>query len=247
MFWNLTEEQILHDQQVMEELKNFDTPSITNVVATYPGDKENCMGLYHPWNGKWYTDQTCKCMFPEVGRVVGYAVTCIYGLPDPHYKRGSVIGDVFDAIKASPKPVILVVKQDMPEDVKARNGLLGGCMMTSFKAAGIVGAISDGASRDIDEVRPLGVQYMLTGTCAGHGDFELQGLNVPVEVCGMRVCPGEIIHIDESGAVKFPYEYLDDVLERVKKLQKIESNRQKLMAQATSGAEIDKIMSGQYD
>lgn len=40
----------------LEKLKQFDTPSITNVVATYP-DKEYCLGLYHPWRGQWYTDE----------------------------------------------------------------------------------------------------------------------------------------------------------------------------------------------
>lgn len=39
-----------------EKLKKYDTPTITNVVATYPG-KEYCMGLYDPWKGKWYTDR----------------------------------------------------------------------------------------------------------------------------------------------------------------------------------------------
>ena len=240
------EEQLKHEREVMEELKNYDTPSITNVVATYPSS-DTCLGLYHPWNAHWYTDESCKCMFPELGRLCGYAVTCEYGLPDPNYKRGSVVGSVFDAIAASPKPVILVVKQNMPDEIKHKNGLLGGCMMTAFKAAGIVGAISDGPSRDIDEVRPLKVQYMLTGVTAGHGDFALHGLNSPVNVCGMDVCTGDIIHMDESGAVKFPREYLDDVLERVKNLSEIEGKRQALLAKATSGEEVDKIMGGMYD
>ncbi len=242
-----TKEQLLREQELMEELKKYDTPSITNVVATYPQNKDLCLGLYHPWNGKWYTDQSLKCMFPELGRQVGYAVTCVYGLPDPNYKRGSNIGDVVKTINASPKPVILVAKQDMPEDIKAKNGLLGGNMMTAFKAAGVVGVISDGPSRDIDEIRQMGVQYMLTGLCAGHGKFELQAINVPVEVCGMQVCPNDIIHMDENGAVKFPREYLEDVLERVKRLSEIESKRQKLLSQTKDGDEIDKIMTGLYD
>ena len=171
----LTEEQILRDQEIMQELLNYDTPSITNAVATYPQDKENCLGLYHPWEGKWYTDQTLKCMFPEMGRRIGYAVTCVYGLPDPNYKRGSNIGSVVDAILASPKPVVLVVKQNIPEHIKRINGLMGGNMITAFKAAGIVAAISDGPTRDLEEVRSLGVQYMLTGVSPGHGKFELQG------------------------------------------------------------------------
>lgn len=242
---NITPEQLKHEQEVMEELKNYDTPSITNVVATYPND-DNCLGLYHPWHGDWYTDQTLKCMFPELGRMCGYAVTCEYSLPDPCYKRGSNVGDVFNAIKASPKPVILVVKQTLPEKIKNRNGLLGGNMMTAFKNAGIVGAISDGPSRDIDEIRALGLQYMLTGVTAGHGDFSLVGLNEPVTVCGMQVRTGEIIHADENGAVKFPREYLDEVLARVKRLHEKEADMQARLAVAKTGAEVDAIVSGEY-
>ena len=134
---NITPEQLKREQEIMEELKKFDTPSITNVVATDPND-DNCLGLYHPWNGDWYTDQTCKCMFPELGRLCGYAVTCEYALPDPCYSRGTNVGDVFNAILASPKPVILVVKQSLPEKIKNRNGLLGGNMMTATLGIPIV-------------------------------------------------------------------------------------------------------------
>lgn len=243
---SITNEQLAHEREIMEALKDFDTPSITNVVATYPEDKVHCLGLYNPWYGKWYTDQSLKCMFPELGRLVGYVVTCTYGLPDPNYKRSGNVGPVFDAIKASPQPVILVVKQDMPGDIKNRNGLLGGNMMTSFKNAGIVGVISDGPSRDIDEIRPMGLQYMLTGVCAGHGTFALQAINDSVEVCGMMVRPGDIIHMDESGAVKFPREYLDDVFERVTKLKRSEEKKQAMLAKAKTGAEIDSILREQY-
>ena len=47
-------------RELLEALKQYDTPSVTNVVATYPQDKELCLGLYHPWDGKWYTDATLK-------------------------------------------------------------------------------------------------------------------------------------------------------------------------------------------
>lgn len=50
------EEDIKREQELMEELKNFDTPTVTNAVATYPQNKETCLGLYHPWQGEWYTD-----------------------------------------------------------------------------------------------------------------------------------------------------------------------------------------------
>ena len=45
------------------------------------------------------------------GRTVGYAVTCVYGLPDPTYNRLSFM-DVIDAVEASPQPVVLVLQRD---------------------------------------------------------------------------------------------------------------------------------------
>ena len=52
------------EQEMLEELRHFDTPSITNVVATYPNNPL-CIGLYNPWTENWYTDQTVRCMYPE--------------------------------------------------------------------------------------------------------------------------------------------------------------------------------------
>ena len=84
------------EREMLEELREFDTPSITNVVATYPGNPL-CLGLYNPWTENWYTDQTIRCMYPEMGRRVGHAVTCVYGLPDPAYPELTFM-DVVDAL-----------------------------------------------------------------------------------------------------------------------------------------------------
>lgn len=234
----MTEEQIAL-------LKKYDTPSITNVVATYP-DKDYCLGLYDPWYGQWYTDQTLKCMYPDLGRTVGYAVTCTYGLPE-ETENPLKFADVLRAIAKMPKPVVLVLKQNFPDEVKRINGLLGGNMMTAMKSAGVVGVISDGPSRDVDEIRPLGMQYMLTGVTAGHGKFVVQSINTAVEVCSMVVNPGEIIHMDENGAVKFPESAVEEVVKRCAVLSKLEEHRQELMRNTTDIEQLIKIMNGLYD
>ena len=229
-----------------EELKNYDTPSITNVVATNPMDKETCLGLYHPWEGRWYTDQTLKCMFPELGRCAGHVVTCVYGMPDPQFARLG-FGDILRVVEKTPKPVILAVKQNVPEHIKKINGLAGGNMLTALKSLGVVGVLSDGPSRDVDEIRPMNIQYMLTGVTPGHGYLQIQAVNVPVDICGMDVAPGDIVHMDENGATKFPVAYLDEVLVRVRILQKIEQDRQKMMRETTDVEKLVKIMQGLYD
>ena len=229
-------------KQMLEELKGFDTPSITNVVATYPGNPL-CLGLYNPWTESWYTDQTIKCMYPELGRLVGYAVTCVFGLPDPNFKGLSFM-DVVDALDASSKPTILVFQQKFPPEIAGKVGLSGGNMTSMMQAMGCVGAISNGPSRDIDEIRPMKFQYMLSGVTAGHGAMAVHGVNVPVTVGGMDVSPGEIIHMDENGACKFPADKLKAVLKNVKALQKEEETRITALQRARSAAEVRAIMSG---
>ncbi len=210
-------------QDILEELKSVDTPSITNVVATYP-ENPLCLGLYNPWTENWYTDQTIRCMYPELGPRVGYAVTCVYGLPDPDFSRLSFM-DVLDALEASPKPTILVLQQKFPPEIAGKGGLAGGNMTAAMQAMGCVGCISNGPSRDIDEIRPMGFQYLLSGITPGHGAMAVRAINVPVHVAGMDVAAGEIVHMDENGACKFPADKMDSVLHNVKKLLADEADR----------------------
>jgi len=88
-------------------------------------------------------------------------------------------------------------------------------------------------------------QYLLTGVTPGHGDQAVHAVNVPVSICGMDVAPGEIIHMDENGAVKFPANRIADVLENVQKLIEHESTLQERIKKATSAAEIRKAHRGE--
>ena len=230
------------EQEMLEALRNHDTPSITNVVATYP-QSPLCLGLYNPWTENWYTDQSIRCIYPELGRTVGYAVTCVFGLPDPNYARLTFM-DVIDALDQSKKPSILVFQQKFPPDIADKVGLSGGNMTTAMSAVGCVGAISNGPSRDIDEIRPMKFQYMLSGVTAGHGDMAVHAVNVPVTVAGMDVSPGEIIHMDENGACKFPGDKLEAVLTRVQALQKEEETRIHALQNAKTAAEVRAIFGG---
>lgn len=231
--------------EIIKELERFDTPTITNAVATYPG-APTCLDLYSPWEDNWYTDQTLRTMYPEMGPVCGFAVTCVYGLPDADIKNGPALVDVLRAIKDSPQPAVLVIKQDFPEKMKGKIGLCGGNMTTAFKSVGCVGVISDGPSRDVDEIRGMGVQYMLTGTTAGHGPMAVKAVDVPVTICGMDICPGEVIHMDENGAVKFPRKYLRAVLERCRTISQEEAHKMSMMASTNDPELIARYMKGQY-
>ena len=233
----------MKDTEILSELEKIDTPTITNVVATYP-KSATCLGLYNPWTENWYTDQSIRCMYPELGPRVGYAVTCVYGLPDPNFSGRLSFLDVVDALDASPKPTVLVLEQKFPPEIAAKVGLAGEIMTTTMQAVGCIGCVSNGPSRDIDSIRKMGFQYLLSGVSAGHGEFAVQSVNAPVCVGGMDVAPGEIVHMDENGAVKFPADKLEAVLTNARALLDGEDAQLSAIRNASSAAEVRAIMTG---
>ena len=72
----------------------------------------------------------------------------------------------------------------------------------------------------------------------------VHAVNVPVTVGGMDVCPGEIVHMDENGAVKFPAGRLDAVLSNVKALQEEEAGFMRRLKKASSAAEVRAVYAG---
>jgi 4-hydroxy-4-methyl-2-oxoglutarate aldolase len=222
---------------MLAELRKIDTPTITNVVATYPKNPL-CLGLYNPWTENWYTDTSIRCIYPEMGATIGYAVTCVYGLPDPNYTGRLSFMDVVDALDAMKKPTILVIQQKWPAELMAKAGLAGEIMVTSMKAVGCIGMLSNGPSRDVDAVRRLNFQMLLGGVTAGHGEMAVHAVNVPVSVGGMDVAPGDLIHMDENGAVKFPAGKAGLVLANAKKMLDAEAEHLARLRAATNAAEV---------
>ena len=224
-------------EEILVELRRIDTPTITNAVATYP-DAETYLALYDPWTEDWYTDSSIRCIYPELGPAVGHAVTCVFGLPDPDSPSGLTFMDVIDALDATPKPTILVIQQSFPPEIRAKVGLAGEIMVTSMKAIGCVGLLSDGPSRDVDAIRKLDFQMLLGGVTAGHGDMAVQAVNVPVSVAGMDVTPGELVHMDENGAVKFPADRAKAVLDNAQAILADEAELFTNLRKAKTAAEV---------
>ena len=78
----------------------------------------------------------------------------------------------------------------------------------------------------------------------GHGPTAVHAVDVPVTVAGMDVAPGEIIHMDENGAVKFPADKLEAVLTNVRKLRDEEATRMGALKGRLSAAEVRAIFPG---
>lgn len=205
----------MHQEELIARLEAIDTPTITNVVATY----QHSMRLYDAWYGEWYTDTSIKCMYPEYGPCVGYVATVVYALKSPYTAGLRDRWVLWEHLDESAKPIILCAKQDFPPELKDRVGLFGGNMATQFEAMGVVGVVSDGPTRDLDEIREeTNLQMLVTGLTPGHGDFVVRDVAVPVTIGGMSVMPGDMLHMDVHGACKFPARHAEEVLRRAEEI-----------------------------
>ena len=72
----------------------------------------------------------------------------------------------------------------------------------------------------------------------------VRAVNVPVQVAGMDVSPGEIIHMDENGACKFPAARLEAVHANVRQLQQEEEARMGALRHAKDAAGIRAAFGG---
>ena len=124
-------------------------------------------------------------------------------------------------------------------------GLAGEMMVSSMMAVGCVGMLSNGPSRDVDAIRKLEFQLLLGGVTAGHGEMAVQAVNVPVSVGGMDVAPGDLIHMDENGAVKFPAASMRQaVVKNAQAMLEDEARRLVLLRKAKTAAEVRAASSG---
>jgi regulator of RNase E activity RraA len=99
-------------------------------------------------------------------------------------------------------------------------------MTTQYKALGVVVVVTDGPMRDIGEIQEMTFQYMAIGVTPSHG--EMMQTAVGVAVCEMSVMPGDMIHMDMQGAVKFPASKMAQVLENAQELLKRKAEGRKV-------------------
>ena len=226
----------MSEQEMLDKLRGFNTPSVGNVVASYP-QHPHCLGLYDPWYGEWYTDDSLTCLLPTAGPAIGHAITVVFGLDDPLQPAIPYL-DFVDFLLTSRKPSIVVCEAQFPPEVMCKAGIFGGQSGALYKACGAVGLVTNSPVRDVDEIKAVGMQHLARGVTSGHGSLSLRAFNVPVTVAGMKVLPGDMIHMDENGACKFPADRLADVCAHIDAFADEEKEHSELLLSARDAEAI---------
>ena len=188
-------EEMRNEDSVLELLRRVDTPTVSNALET----------LDFRARSEGFPSVAMRCLFPELGVMCGYAVTAqVETMSTGNALEEGRFVDLFQAVEDSRKPAIVVLQEiGRHRDWAAHSGEV---MATIFSTLGAIGLVTDCAVRDLAAVRGLKFHYFARGAVSSHAHFRIVQSNVPVDVLGMSVRPGDLIHGDENGLISMPAE-----------------------------------------
>jgi regulator of RNase E activity RraA len=98
----------------------------------------------------------------------------------------------------------------------ARSGIWGELLSTAARHRGCAGALVDGAVRDVKKMHELGFTVFARGTNPrdSRDRQRVAAVDVPVEVGGVRIAPGDIVFADSDGVVVVPRAVEREALEK---------------------------------
>lgn len=197
-------------RQQLQELRDFDTPTVWNALEGFKL-RPNTEGFSYPG----------LCLrTPQEKPIVGYAATAkVSGLELPTAEQKEMMFLLFGDILNMDEPAIAVV-QDI--DVRPIGSFWGEVQATTFMALGAVGTLTLGGVRDLSEVGALGFYLFSTEIMVARAESHLVDRNCPVEICGMKVNPGDLLHADRHGATVIPAEVAPRLAEACRRVEKAE-------------------------
>lgn len=195
-------------------LRSVDTPTVCNAIEVAQGKRG--------FND--FTRGTMLCSAPGEA-MVGYARTACIRAVTPPEETPEVIKArrmaYYKYMAEGPRPGVAVV-QDM-DGAQAIGAYWGEVNTNIHKAFGLSGALTNGVMRDLGDL-PEGFPVVAGSIGPSHGFVHVLDFDVKVEVFGMQVVPGALVHADRHGAVLIPEDVvplLSDAIATLMRSEKI--------------------------
>jgi len=122
----------------------------------------------------------------------------------------------------------------------------GGLLSLAATQRGLSGVVTDGACRDVDEAIALELPvYAVASTpLTARGRHGEVAWNVPVEVAGVTVRPGDLVIADGSGVVFLPAEHADQILHAA---EEVAAREKALAVRISDGEAVSAVLSADYE
>ena len=197
------------DQALLTLLQQVDTPTVCNAIEVAQGKR----------GFDAFTRGTMQASDHQAPAIVGYARTAKISAQRPS-------DDPVDVVKARRKayyqhmsdggqPSIAVVEDvDFPACVGAFWGEIN---TTVHKGFGVKGALTNGVMRDLGDL-PAAFPVIAGSIGPSHAFVHVTEIGEPVNIFGLAVKDGDLVHADRHGALVIPGDVMDQLHEAITKL-----------------------------
>ena len=193
----------------LDKLRVYDTCTISNAIEQLDVRLRNEGFIAH----------TVQCQFPQLAPMVGYAATGRIRTSSPpmthrcYYDRP----DWWSYVASVPEPRILVL-----QDVDPTPGLgafVGELHAAIGQALHCVGCVTNGAVRDLPAAEAAGFQMFAGSVSVSHAYAHVIEFGEPVELGGLKITSGDLLHGDRHGVLRIPYSIAAQISEEAYKIR----------------------------
>ena len=195
------------DEALLALLREVDTPTVCNAIEVAQGQR----GFDR------FTRSDMQHSRPGAPAMVGFARTAKIAGRAPSEDAPAVIRArrmaYFRSMAAGPRPAVAVVQdRDYPDCI---GGWWGEVHAAVHKGLGLAGALSNGVMRDLDALDQE-FPILAGSTGVSHYFVHVVDIGTPVEIFGLRIAQGELVHADRHGALVIPTDVIPRLASSIK-------------------------------
>ena len=216
--------------QLIEVISKYDTPTMCNAMDVVLGTR-TAVG---------FTREQVVTAENSLKPIVGFAKTAkIRAASPPLISPENVYKNRIQyyeyLVDNENFPVVVIEDTDHPKTVGAFWGELNVAIHKGLK---IRGTVTNGLLRDLGML-DSGYQVIAGGIGPSHAYVHITDLNVTVNIFGLEVHPGDLIHADKHGAMTVPKKHFDALPDALR----LVTDREKpiLRAARSNGFNIEKL------
>ncbi len=192
----------------LEKLKSFDSCTLSNAIERLSVRLRN----------EGFLSGVARCRFPNLPPMIGYAATARIRTSAPPMNQRCYYDrmDWWHFVDTLPEPRVLVLQDaDHQPGLGAFVGEIHAAIASALKC---VGCVTNGAVRDLPAVEAMGFQLYARRTSVSHAYAHIAEFGEPVEIDGLKISTGDLLHGDRHGVLNIPVSIVPELAGEAAKL-----------------------------
>lgn len=216
----------------LEKIRRLDTCTVSNAIERFKVRLRN-EGFIHG---------SVACQFPNFPPMLGYAATArIRSSWAPmtgrcYYDRM----DWWSYVVTIPEPRVLIL-QDV-DHLRGMGAFVGEIHAQIALALNCVGCVTNGAVRDLPAVEKTGFHLFAGSVAVSHSYAHIVDFGEPVEIGGLKIQPGDLMHGDLHGIQTIPQDIAREIPNVAARL--VEEERALIALCRSPDFSLEKLASG---